>query len=90
MTGFAMKDKNKKQKRRDKLTPEQKSDRAAAADIVERLEQVQEELADLLYEFRYLKRYSELEDVAYITWRLDTLREKCSHFAEEGSWKSND
>lgn len=87
-----MKDERKKSRRREKrtLTPDQRSDRVTAADIVVRLEQVQEDLADLLYEFRYLKRFSELEDVAYVTWRLDSLREKCNHFAEQGSWKSHE
>ena len=87
------KEKPKKERRRRAARPvtaEQRSDRLTAADVVVRLEQVQEELGDLLYEFRYLKRFSELEDVAYVTWRLDVLRARCDHFVESGSWKSND
>ena len=87
------KEKPKKERRRRAaraVSAEQRSDRMTAADVVVRLEQVQEDLADLLYEFRYLKRFSELEDIAYVTWRLDTVRERCDRFIESGSWKSND
>ena len=86
-----MKDKHKKKQRRRSerhLTPDQQSDRLTAADVVVRIEQVQEDVADLLYEFRYLNRFSELEDVAYVTWRLDTLRKKCDRFAEGGAWET--
>jgi hypothetical protein len=92
-TRFPVKDKEEKKARRRakrKLTSEQRSDRMAAADVAVRIEQVQEELADLLYEFRYLKRFSELEDVAFVTWRLDLLRERCSQFAEDGSWEKSE
>jgi hypothetical protein len=80
------KKKKKLRRRRARIAADQRSDRMTAADVVARLELVQEDLADLLYEFRYLKRFSELEDVAYVTWRLDTLRAKCDAFVQTGTW----
>lgn len=84
-----MKDKKSKRERRRRAkqqSAERKSDRLTAAYVSNRLEQLQDELGDLIYEFRYMKRFSELEDVAMIAWRLDLLREKCQKFADEGSW----
>lgn len=72
--------------------PEVRSDKLSANFIAGSMAQCQEDLADLLAEFRYLKRYSELDDLAYILFKLDTLRTRCEHFAETGRWddRNND
>lgn len=66
--------------------PEVRSDKLSASFIAGSMAQCQEDLADLLAEFRYLKRFSELDDLAYILFKLDTLRTRCEHFAESGRW----
>jgi hypothetical protein len=66
--------------------PEVRSDKLSANFIAGSMAQCQEDLADLLAEFRYLKRYSELDDLAYILFKLDTLRTRCDRFAESGRW----
>jgi hypothetical protein len=84
-----VKDKKRKKERRrvaKQQSAERKSDRLTAAHVSGRIEQVLDELGDLIYEFRYMKRFSELEDIAMITWRLDLVREKCQKFADDGSW----
>ena len=66
--------------------PEVRSDKLSANFIAGSMAQCQEDLGDLLAEFRYLKRYSELDDLAYILFKLDQLRGKCDHFVESGRW----
>jgi hypothetical protein len=67
--------------------PEVRSDKLTAAHVASRLHQVQEDLADTLYEFRYLRRFSELDDIAYLLWRVDEVRARCEAFAETGTWE---
>lgn len=66
--------------------PEVRSDKLSAAFIANTIAQCQEDLSDLLTEFRYLRRYYELDDLAYVLFKLDTVRSKCEHFAESGRW----
>lgn len=82
--------KNKKKKpvarRPRRPAPEVRSDKLSANFIAGSIAQCQEDLSDLLTEFRYLRRYYELDDLAFVLFKLDTLRAKCEHFAESGRW----
>ena len=67
--------------------PDLRSDKLTATHIAGILQQVQEDLADTLYEFRYMRRFSELDDVAFLLWRVEELRAACDGFAQTGSWE---
>ena len=76
-------------RRRKRPAPELRSDKLSAAFISHTLGQCQEDLGDLLTEFRYLQRYYELDDLAFILFKLDTIKTKCDRFVETGSWEAH-
>ena len=65
---------------------EHRSDRRTAEFIVRRIAEVQDDLSDLLAEFRTFGHYSEMEDATWCLRLLQSLRKKYTAFADDGVW----
>ena len=76
----------KKQERKRLAGCEHRSDRRTAEFVARRITDVQEDLSDLLAEFRAFGHFSELEDTAWCLRVLQTVRKKYDAFAATGVW----
>lgn len=75
-------------KRRASRRPEWevRSDRRTAEFLARQIDQFQDELGDLVMDFRTLRRFTEMECAAGMLIRLQWMARNCRHFAEEGEW----
>ena len=65
---------------------EHRSSERTARFIVRRLTEIQDDLADLFADFRTFEHYSELEDAAWVVWKLHEIRRRYEKFVELGYW----
>jgi hypothetical protein len=80
------KEKEVKRERKRLAGCEHRSDKRTAEFLVRRLGDVQEDLADLLAEFRTFRHFSEMEDATWCLMVLDRARKKYVAFADTGVW----
>jgi hypothetical protein len=66
---------------------QRRSDERSAEFVEHQLEQIQEQLCDLLSEFRAFEQYGQIEDAAWCIRVLNTLRKKYRKFVERGVWE---
>jgi hypothetical protein len=78
--------KTKKRERKLLASCEHRSDRRTAEFLVRRMTDVQDDLCDLLAEFRAFGHFSEMEDAAWCLRLLQTVKKKYDAFATTGVW----
>jgi hypothetical protein len=91
-----MSKKDKKRKRKKKAerkraaSCEHRSDKRTAEFLVRQIGSVQEDLGDLLAEFKAFGHYSEIQYAALCVRLMDTLKKKYERFAETGVWPEDE
>ena len=81
------KDKLRKDKPRTRPRLEMQSDKRTAEFLVRRLGEIQDELADLLPDFRSMNRFDEVLYLGFILSSVQSLSKKCRKLAEQGTWE---
>jgi hypothetical protein len=81
-----MKKKHARLTKRQRSSCEHRSDRRTAEFVVRRLNEVQEDLADLIPDLRTFEHYSEIEDVGWALRILQRLKTKYEKFETRGVW----
>jgi hypothetical protein len=77
----------KEKKRRKQLAAfERRADERTARFVAARLEDIQQDLADLLADLRTFDHYEQVVDVGLCMWRLQDVKRKYEKFAEKGAW----
>ena len=81
--------KHKRKKEKSKTRPrlELKSDKRTAEFLVRRLDEIQDELADLLPDFRSMNRFHEVFYLGWLLSGIQSLTKKCRKFADNGLWE---
>lgn len=77
--------KHKKDKKRQAVF-ERRADERTARFLVDRLGEIQQDLADLLADLRTFDHYEQVVDVGLCMWRLQGVKRKYEKFAEKGAW----
>jgi hypothetical protein len=75
-----------KRERKRLASCEHRSDKRTAKFLVRQIRSVQDDLADLLAEFRAFGHFSEMEDLTLCLLLLDRPRKKYAAFADNGVW----
>jgi hypothetical protein len=75
-----------KRERKRLASCEHRSDMRSAEFVVRQVRCVQDDLGDLLAEFRAFGHFSEMEDVTWCLMVLERARKKYAAFAENGVW----
>jgi hypothetical protein len=84
------KKRTKSRSRRRRLTScEHRSDVRTAEFIVRRIDEIQDETADLLPDIRTFDHYSEMEDVGWVLRMLQRIKRKYERFATNGAWEDS-
>jgi len=78
--------KEAKRERKWLASCEHRSDKRTAKFLVQQIRCVQDDLADLLAEFRAFGHFSEMEDLTLCLLLLDRPRKKYAAFVENGFW----
>ena len=81
--------KQKKRQRKRLASCERKSDRRTAEFVVRRIGEIQDELSDLLLEFRAFEHFDELDQATYCLRMLQTVKKKYITFADSGVWSED-
>jgi hypothetical protein len=81
-----MSKKEAKRERKRLESCEHHSDKRTAQFVVRQIRCVQDDLADLLAEFRTFEHFSEMEDLTWCLMVLERARKKYASFAENGVW----
>ena len=83
---MSKKEKEAKRERKRFASCEHRSDKRSAEFVVRQIRGLQDDLADLLAEFRAFGHFSEMEDITLCLLLLDRGRKKYAAFAENGAW----
>ena len=81
-----MSKKQAKRERKRLASCEHRSDKRTAEFVARQIRCVQDDLADLLPEFRAFGHFSEMEDLTWCLLMLDKARKKYAAFADNGVW----
>jgi hypothetical protein len=81
-----MSKKDTKRERKRLASCEHRSDKRTAEFVVRQIRCVQDDLADLLAEFRTFDHFSEMEDLTWCLMMLEKARKKYASFVQDGVW----
>jgi hypothetical protein len=84
------KQKQKKAERKRLAGCEHRSDKRTAEFLVRQIGAVQEDLGDLVAEFKAFGHYSEIQYAALCVRLMETLKKKYERFAESGVWPEDE
>lgn len=74
------------QDKKTRPTWEVRADQRTADHLVRQFRRIEEDLGDLISDFRTLGRYAEMDCISGILIRLEWMRINSRHFADNGKW----
>ena len=81
------KEHNKKKEKKWLRSCEHRSEKRTAEFVVRRIDELQDQAADLIPDLRTFEHYSEIEDVGWCLMLLQRLKKKYRKYVEQGVWE---